>query len=235
MSVKETFSAGQTREFFGGGDFFRLLETVAEITVEFFWQGREVAEAIGVQAGYAEYFRDRRFDRIRIYSATAQDIKWVTREGSDVRYDRGAASITGSVDLNAATIQELLKPMAGDGAYANATALAINTAVAIVAPGTNTNGMTVTGAHLQGYSQGAGLKMDAFIYHTAAPASAAPATQAAGTVILANAIAAGGVADQYAQKELANEVFVPAGNGLYYYSGAAVWAHASRAIRWKLH
>ena len=44
MSAKETFTAGQTREFFGDGDFFRLLQTTGPVTVEFYYQGREVAE-----------------------------------------------------------------------------------------------------------------------------------------------------------------------------------------------
>ncbi len=123
MSQKEAFSAGQTREFYGDGDFFRLLQTTAGINVEFFYQGREVAEMIDVEAGYAESFsREKlRFDRIRIYSATAQDVKWVIREGSDVRYDRGAATVGGSVDLNAATLAAIKEIEQPTGFYQSST------------------------------------------------------------------------------------------------------------------
>ena len=108
MSIKETFSAGVPREFFGKGDFFRLLETTSEITVEFFNNGRETAEAVGVQAGYAEYFKEgREFDRVKITSALTQDVKFVIRYGSDVRYDRGAANVTGTIEIGAASLAAL--------------------------------------------------------------------------------------------------------------------------------
>lgn len=92
MSMTVTFTAGQTQEWFGVGDFFRLLDSTGPVTVEYFFKGREIAEAINVFAGYGERF-DRKFDRIRIISPTAQTIQFVTRDGADVRYDRSAGNV----------------------------------------------------------------------------------------------------------------------------------------------
>lgn len=94
MTVQAVFQAGETKEWHGQGDFFRLLESTGPVTIEFFEQGREIAEAINMMAGYGEQFNNRKFDRLRITSPTAQSISYVVRDGAEVRYDRGAASVT---------------------------------------------------------------------------------------------------------------------------------------------
>lgn len=91
-----TLTAGQRIEFREPGDFFRVLAATAAITVEFYENGREIAEAVGVGAGYAEKFDLGQFDRIAITSATAQTIQFVTRLGNTVQYD---APPTGSVSV----------------------------------------------------------------------------------------------------------------------------------------
>lgn len=88
MSISVTFAAGETKEFYAPGDFFRLLDSTAAVTLRFYDNGKEVAVAEAVEQGYAERFRDGRFDRIRIYSASIQTLKFVSRLGNDVQYDK---------------------------------------------------------------------------------------------------------------------------------------------------
>lgn len=236
MSSKETFSAGQTREFYGDGDFFRLLETTAGINVEFFYQGREVAEMIDVEAGYAESFarEQKRFDRIRIYSATAQDVKWVIREGSDVRYDRGAASITGSVDLNAATLEALKRKEAATGSFFSKAALAANTAETVFTPASNTNGATVYTASIS--TREVTMGTGAFIEHNAAPNAI---TQ--GKIVCASTVRAIDNANGHAMGcDMHEHQFIPAGVGLYFLSEVVLSAGGagglgSRTCRYRLH
>lgn len=80
-------TAGQRVEFREPGDFFRVLAAAAALTVEFYENGREIAEAVGIGAGYAEKFERGTFDRIAITSATAQTVQFVTRLGNTVQYD----------------------------------------------------------------------------------------------------------------------------------------------------
>ena len=82
-----TMAAGQRLEFYESGDFFRLMAATAAVTVEYYKNGAEVAEAVGVGAGYAERFIGSNFDRVAITSATAQTIQVATRFGNEVLYD----------------------------------------------------------------------------------------------------------------------------------------------------
>lgn len=213
MSLKETFSAGQTREFYGEGDFFRLLETVAGINVEFFYQGREVAEMVDIQAGYAESFarEQKRFDRIRIYSATAQGVKWVIREGSDVRYDRGAASITGTVEIGATSLAALEQTNVRPEQYSPArppVALAAG-AVQLLAPGANTNGYLIQ--ELQAMAVASAGGGGVFL----AKAGAAPTSITDGDGLGMVGIHSFNT-NNYLGGRVCN-VMVPAGKGIYFY------------------
>lgn len=97
--MKITFTPGQRVQNNGTADFFRLLSTVAPVTVEFYYQGREIAERVDVEGGFAEQFSTVQFDRVDIYSATAQTVQWETALGSEIRYDRGAATVNGVLAL----------------------------------------------------------------------------------------------------------------------------------------
>ncbi len=86
MQINTTISAGQRLEFFDRGDFLRILSATYNLTVEFYKNGIEVAEATNIGAGYAEKFAEW-FDKIAITSDTTQAIQVVIRLGNDVRYD----------------------------------------------------------------------------------------------------------------------------------------------------
>lgn len=231
MSAKETFSAGQTREFFGAGDFFRLLQTTGPITVEFYLDGREVAEMVDIEAGYAESFarEQKRFDRIRIYSPTAQDVKWVTRDGSDVRYDRGAASITGSVDLNAATIAQLRspRPEAQTGSTNVSGALAATTAEVVVTPGTNVNGVIVYSATFSDY--GTAPIQGGLLAKEGAP------TAITDGVMIAHIMSGGpSSSNTHHKADLQRDVFIPAGLGIYWYASITTSSNCQRTTRFRV-
>jgi hypothetical protein len=87
MLIETIFTAGERKEYYDPGDFFRLLGAVDPVTVTFYRAGAEVAEAEGVGEGYAEKFRVDGFDRFAIESATAQTLQFVARLGNDVAYD----------------------------------------------------------------------------------------------------------------------------------------------------
>lgn len=88
LFLTTTLSANQRLEFNVTGDFFRLMAATQTLTVEFYRQGAEIAEAAGVSVGYAERFRNGKFDRIAIVNgANAQTVQIVARDGADVLYD----------------------------------------------------------------------------------------------------------------------------------------------------
>ncbi len=94
-----TLSAGVGIEFIEEADFFRVMKAVpTDLEIIFYAQGREIAKATGIEAGYAER-TSVRFDKVRITSATGGLLEFVMRLGSDVRYDKaptGTVTITGN-------------------------------------------------------------------------------------------------------------------------------------------
>ena len=87
MNLTITLGAAEAQEFYEPGDFFRLMETEGSVSVYFYKAGREVARAVGVQEGYSERFLTTTFDRVRIESATAQTVTFLSRLGNEVRTD----------------------------------------------------------------------------------------------------------------------------------------------------
>lgn len=97
MIQTPTLAAGETKEYYDLGDFFRLMRSTDPITVRFYYMGREVFVAEGIERGYAERFRVGQFDRLTVYSATAQTISFAARLGNEVSYD---VPPTGDVNIN---------------------------------------------------------------------------------------------------------------------------------------
>jgi hypothetical protein len=82
-----TINQGQRLEFFEIGDFFRLMKAVGPVKIEFYRNGKEIAEAMDVGAGYGERFYALSFDRFAITSQTNQEIQIAARLGGEVWYD----------------------------------------------------------------------------------------------------------------------------------------------------
>lgn len=87
MHLTFNINAGQRVEFYERGDFFRLMDSSGPVSVEYYFNGKEVAEAVNVGEGYAERFLQGGFDRFAITSAMAQTIQIAAREGGEVWYD----------------------------------------------------------------------------------------------------------------------------------------------------
>lgn len=101
MLLTFSIGAGAFAEFHETGDFFRLLNAEADVTVRYYAKGRELVEAENVGGGYAERFAEP-FDRFVIESATAQEVQFVARLGNDVRYDtppNGRVTVTNTAGV----------------------------------------------------------------------------------------------------------------------------------------
>ena len=234
--MKFTFTPGQRIQITGVGDFFRLLSTVGSVTVEYYVQGREIADRIDVEAGYAESFRTINFDRVDITSATAQTVQWETALGSEIRYDRGAATISGTVGLDTATLLALeqtnVRPEASTGSFANNAALTANTPLTIFNPGANVNGAILLSAEL--------TALDAVtprntVSQTFIAKNSAPTTILDGEIFLLSKFVSQPSGDAIAA-QLNQAQFVAAGLGLYFISSANMISGERnvRACRFKL-
>jgi hypothetical protein len=214
--MKTTFTAGQRLQINGEGDFFRLLLTTSPVNIDFYFQGREIAERLEVEAGFAEQFRTIQFDRVDIVSPLAQTVQFETALGSEIRYDRGAASITGTVGLDAATLAALERPDAHTGFYTVNTAMVANTAVQIFSAGSNVNGAILLDAAAQVYTTASGNPQYAMLAKASAPAN-----NTDGAMML-QGMALNQSANFYTRAELKKEQFIPAGLGLFEISDLAV-------------
>jgi hypothetical protein len=238
-STPETIAAGTWREWFEPGDFFRLLSTTAPVSVEFYSNGKKTVELQSIEAGYAEYFRGEDgklpFDRVRIYSATTQTVQFVTRQGSDVRYDRGASSVTGTVALDAATLASLeqinVRPEGPSGSWSSLAAVTINNPLTVFAPGLNTNGALLLSADMS-WSDSANSPTQTFL----SKSGAAPTAVNDGSVLLASNIAISASGNYSGGGRLPAAQFINAGEGLYFISGNSMGTSATnfRACRYKL-
>jgi hypothetical protein len=236
-SVKETIQAGQAKEFYEPGDFFRLLETTAPVTVEFYCKGRKTVDLVEIEAGYAEYFRAENqepFDRVKIYSATTQAVKFVTRFGSDVRYDRGASSVTGTVSLDAATLAALeqinVRPEQSNGNYKSQTALAANTPDQVFSAAANTNGAIILAAGASDLTTAGHSSV------TLLSKATAPANPIDGEIYAVSISMISNVASEWGGFNLAYPQYVAPGQGLYFISGVttAGGVQTNRFCRYKL-
>lgn len=224
--MKVTFTAGQRVQYAGTGDFFRLLGTTAPVTVEFYKQGREIAERVDVEAGFAEQFRTIEFDRVDIFSATVQTVQWEVALGSEIRYDRGAATISGSVDLNAATLNQLNRPLADTGTYKSTANITANTAEQLVAPGANLNGLIVQEAKICLFG-GASIALGAFITKASAPANVTDGDP----VIYAGIFNTTSGGNTISRGDSDGNIWVPAGLGLYFICDTAIAVNAGGQVR----
>lgn len=233
--MKVTFTAGQRVQTNGTADFFRLLSTVGPVTVEFYYQGREIAERVDVEAGFAEQFRTVQFDRVDITSATAQLVQWETALGSEIRYDRGAASITGTVALDSATLAALEqinnRPEVPTGSFGDGAAMTLNVPITVFTPAANTNGAILLSASIS-LVIGAQITTQTFLSKASPPASVVD-----GQVLLMNVH--GGIISGSNYSSGANlpmPQFIPAGHGLYFISEAntPVTTATYRAARYRL-
>lgn len=230
-SVTETIQAGSFKEFFEPGDFFRLLATTGPVNVEFYYMGRETVDVQGVEAGYAEYFRGEGqspFDRVRIYSATTQTVQFVTRNGSDVRYDRGASSVSGSVDLNNATIGKLQNIVVATASFKAKGVIAANTPELVFSAVSNVNGAWILSASCSDVTADV-------VRITLLSKATPPAGIDDGEVFMRGQITGSASTRYLSSSQIENYAYVPPGQALYFIADRATdGVDSSRICRYKL-
>lgn len=237
MSQTIQLLAGAPQEFYGVCNFLRILEAGAPLTLEFYDQGREVAEAVNVGEGYAEKFEVGTFDRVRLSSATDQEVQFVTRLGNSVLYDKspvGDSNIVGSVPLalDAATLAAMVamaRPLAATGNYKATALINANVADTVFTAAANVNGAILLTAQMSG-RDASGFARQAFIAKATAPANVLD-----GEVVLQSfAIASDTAASSGGQLQAAQ--FIPAGLGLFYITDLGLTAASPnmRSARYRL-
>jgi hypothetical protein len=217
----EAFTIGQARSYTGTADFFRLIATVGSCDIRFSIAGRIIAERLAVEAGFAEQFKIAPFDKVTITSNAVQNIQFETALGSEIRYDRGASSVTGTVAisgaiaLDAATLAALENTSINSeqygGSYVSTASLTANTAVQIISAAANTNGISIISA--QYCPLAAGGILAAFLAKATAPTSVTD-----GVPIL---IAAGSNIYSGCMATMAGKIIIPAGLGVFTISNTA--------------
>lgn len=120
MNKTVTMAANEVKEYKALADFFRVLAATSTLTVRFYYQGRQISEAEGVELGYAEEFVAGPFDAIQIENGpNAQTLQFVTRLGSRVAYDKspvgnvfvtntGGAFVQGRTSVGSGAVSQLM-------------------------------------------------------------------------------------------------------------------------------
>lgn len=87
MQINETIQAGGFLTYNEQNDFFRILAAGSPLTVIFYRNGAEVAQAENVGSGYSEKF-SQSFDKVILRSAVSNAVSIVMRLGNEVTYDQ---------------------------------------------------------------------------------------------------------------------------------------------------
>lgn len=223
MSRQITLIGGAPQEFYEVANFLRILAASAPLTIEFYNQGREVAEAVNVSKGYAEKFDLGTFDRVRLVSDTTQDVQLVTRLGNTVQYDAapvGDTAIVSSVPLalDLATQNALNRPSSWSGSYIANSALAADTAEAVFLAASNVNGAIIHSMEAKSYPTSASAWDLAYL------AKATPPATVVDGVLLAKGVVRtyNGSNSFMCEVESRERIFVPPGLGVFFISQQAL-------------
>lgn len=129
--------------------------------------------------------------------------------------DLSAASLAAleSVDLNAATIDAVRRPLASTGFFSDASAITALTPVTVFTPAANVNGAIVLNAGINKYHN-VGAGVDAFLAKNGAPASIVDGEEILSCGVATSSAAAVNIG----VARLSIPQFVPAGLGLYFIS-----------------
>lgn len=100
INIKTTLQAGQMQEYYGDGDFLRVMEASEKMTITYFKNGAEVARAVDVGEGYAERFLSKQFDRVTVVSSATQTVDIVVRLGNEVLYDKAPEGDVNILNVN---------------------------------------------------------------------------------------------------------------------------------------
>lgn len=118
-TVKESFTLGQSKNFYVPGRFFRLMDSTAPATILFYRNGSLVGSAYDIGAGFAwegANKTDKLFDSVSVTSSAAQSIQFAV-SNEPVSYDRSAGSVDVNGDVSVVPKRALISTI-GSGAVA---------------------------------------------------------------------------------------------------------------------
>lgn len=189
-----------------------------------------------------DYVRTQQnFETVRITNGpTAQTVKLYFGDG-----DSGSNRFTGvvsgevslsaatlaaleSVDLNAATLLALSRPLAAGAFYYDANSPGPNVPVILIAPAANVNGMIIHG--IDYVEANTNTPTSSFIAKATAPVSTGDSE-----ILMLNGVTSAAGATFFSTGRLQREIRVAAGKGLYWISAVAVAGGSScKAVRYTL-
>lgn len=230
------FNAGESKLFAISGQYFELIDATNPIDVL-------LSDVNGAQRGVMRSaeasfnLKDTDFATVQLYSATAQTIRFAYGTGeAGTRRAAGAVSIVGTVpvtgpltdaQLRAAVVDVRDRPEGANGFFSSTGGIPANSPIALINPGTNTNGVIFQYAACSDINASA---IDMVFLHKASP----PTSIYDGTPLCVSDIV-GLTTTLYAMNgRLETPAFVPAGQGVYYITGAAGTANNRRHARWRL-
>lgn len=132
MDITVTLQAGQAQEYFERGDFLRIMDAQAAVTVIFYRNGAEVSRAVNVVEGYAERFSAGDFDKVRIESATTNTVHFGIRLGQEISYDKAPTG-----DVNVLNFPPAPTPTPVNGAFSHSVVAVATSNVQLLAANAN--------------------------------------------------------------------------------------------------
>lgn len=131
MDVTVTLQAGQAQEYFERGDFFRIMDASAPLSVIFYRNGAEVSRAVNIVEGYAERFSNADFDKVRLESATTNTVHFGIRLGNVIEYDKAPTG-----DVNVLNFPPAPTPTPVNGAFTHAVVAVTTSSIQLRAANT---------------------------------------------------------------------------------------------------
>lgn len=147
--------------------------------------------------------------------------------GVDIDFQAGvnsAIAISGTVSVSSGQLN--VRPETGSVSYSDSTLLAANTPLTVIAPAANINGLIVNVGNLLSVNAGA-IPLCVLLAK-----SSAPTTVIDGKVIFATSSYCGG--SFWVAGQLAKDVYVPAGQGLYFICNVAEAGPSFHSCSYKL-
>lgn len=233
-------AANEVRSVALQGEYFELRNAQYPVDIELLDRSGGVVSMI-TQGMESDFVKPGKYETVRITNgANAQTVRYWYGSG-DAGSRRFSGSVTGtvaldvatlaaleSVDLNAATINQINRPQQTTGFWSDVSDLVSNTPLTVFAPGANLNGAILLDAQIgEFFPNGCN---SCFLAKTTAPASVID-----GEILLIgklNSISSNAAVSG----QLAKEQFIGPGLGLYYISQSTNVANAYslRSARWKM-
>lgn len=240
----QTFAGNQTWVLNVPGKYFTTLQCTNPINVRFYLGGKQLdlGQISQLLAGLEVTLGDiadtrAAFDRVEL-DITGPDTVAVGIGNGQARYNRsqGTVQVVGTVpvsgpltdaQLRASVVDVRERPEAPTGFLSSTGSIAANTPITLVSPAANTNGVIFQFAACSDLNA---TTIEMVFLHKAS----APTTIYDGTPLCVSDIV-GLTTTQYAMNgRLETPAFVPAGQGIYYITGAAGTSLNRRHARWRV-